>query len=121
MKAFVEVESGDSCSSLVGVEHGLIAEMIQVGAGQGTLAPGTLLMRDGTKAILPADAYAVLGFLVDTTESAKSVTCYTHGSFLRSLVEAAMGAPVDQTGTDALRDKGIYLERSVPISYPPAS
>ena len=60
-----------------------------------------------------ATVHGVLAYEVDAT-AANSGVVYLTGSFLRDLVIAAnSGATIDAAFKDALRAKGIYLERSI--------
>ena len=106
--------------NLLGIEDaGLVTESRSIPANQGLLLAGRLLKADGfalsgTDSF--NDAYSLLAFDTDTagpTGSSVPVTTYKAGSFLRRTVETANNRPVDAAGTEALRIKGIFLERSV--------
>ena len=83
---------------------------LDIPAGAGVLKAGTLLARAGTVAVTAAGVHGV-----DTNDMQQCVVVvYLTGSFLRDLVIAAnSGATIDAAFEDALRAKGIYLERSV--------
>ena len=57
--------------------------------------------------------FGVLAYEVDATAATSGVV-YLTGSFLRDpIVAANSGATIDAAFEDALRTKGIYLERSI--------
>jgi hypothetical protein len=86
---------------------------LDIPAGAGVLKAGTFLTRAGAKATTAATTHGILAFETDAT-AATSGTVYLTGSFLRDLIVAAnSGATVDDAFEDALRAKGIYLERSI--------
>ncbi len=73
----------------------------------------TLLSRAGAVAVTAAGVHGVLAYEVDATAATSGVV-YLTGSFLRdSIIAANAGATVDSAFEDALRAKGIYLERSI--------
>jgi hypothetical protein len=86
---------------------------LDITSGQGVLKAGTFLTRAGAKATTAATTFGILAGEVDATAATSGVV-YLTGSFLRDLVVAAnSGATVDDAFEDALRAKGIYLERSI--------
>lgn len=86
---------------------------LAIPAGAGVLKAGTLLTRAGAVAVTAATTFGVLAFATDATAATSGVV-YLTGSFLRDLVVAAnSGATIDAAFEDALRVKGIYLERSI--------
>ena len=79
----------------------------------GVLKAGTFLTRAGAVATTGATVFGVLAHDADAT-AATSGTVYLTGSFLRDLIIAAnSGATIDAAFEDAIRVKGIYLERSI--------
>ena len=79
----------------------------------GVLKAGTFLTRAGAVATTGATVFGILAHEVDAT-AATSGTVYLTGSFLRDpIVAANSGATVDLAFEDALRAKGLYLERSI--------
>ena len=77
------------------------------------LKTGTFLTRAGAVAATGATVFGVLAYEVDATAATSGVV-YLTGSFLRDLIVAAnSGATIDAAFEDALRTKGIYLERSI--------
>ena len=79
----------------------------------GLLKAGCFLTRAGAIATTGATVFGVLAHEVDAT-TATSGTVYLTGSFLRDLIILAnSGATIDAAFEDAIRVKGIYLERSI--------
>ena len=79
----------------------------------GVLKAGTFLTRAGAVATTGATVFGVLAYEVDATAATSGVV-YLTGSFLRDLIVAAnSGATIDAAFEDAIRVKGIYLERSI--------
>ena len=77
------------------------------------LKAGTFLTRAGAVAVTGATVFGVLAYEVDATSAASGVV-YLTGSFLRDpIIAANPGSTVDLAFEDALRTKGLYLERSV--------
>jgi len=110
--------------NLLGVEDaGLVTESRSNAAGQGNLHAGCLLEVDGTKSTeatlteLRRAPHGVLAFDTDTGQSgttgAVPVTVYLAGSFLFTTVESASGFKLLAELIADLRNKGIFLERSV--------
>jgi hypothetical protein len=86
---------------------------LDIAAAQGVLKPGTFLTRAGAKAITAATTHGLLAYEVDATLATSGVV-YLTGSFLRDLIVAAnSGATIDDAFEEGLRDKGIFLERSI--------
>ena len=86
---------------------------LDIPAGAGVLKAGTFLTRAGAPAATAAVVFGVLAYEVDATAATSGVV-YLTGSFLRDAIIAAnSGATIDIAFEDALRIKGIYLERSV--------
>src|SRR5262245_51914320 len=101
-------------SSILGAEpFPTTTYSLDIAGGAGVLKPGTFLTRAGAKATTAATTFGVLAHETDAT-AATSGTIYLTGSFLRDLIVLAnTGATIDDAYEDALRAKGIYLERSV--------
>jgi hypothetical protein len=79
----------------------------------GVLKAGTFLTRAGAVATTGATVFGVLAYEVDATALTSGVV-YLTGSFLRDLVILAnSGATIDAAFEDAIRVKGLYLERSI--------
>jgi hypothetical protein len=79
----------------------------------GLLKAGCFLTRAGAIATTGATVFGILAHDTDATAATSGVV-YLTGSFLRDLVAAAnSGATIDAAFEDAIRVKGIYLERSV--------
>ena len=86
---------------------------LDIPAGGGVLKAGTFLTRAGAMATRRLPRSASWPATVDATAATSGVV-YLTGSFLRKLVVAAnSGATIDDAFEDALRAKGIYLERSI--------
>jgi hypothetical protein len=100
--------------SILGAEpQPLTTYSLDIPAGAGVLKPGTFLTRGGAKATTAATTFGILSYEVDATAATSGVV-YLTGSFLRDLIVLAnSGATIDDAFEDALRTKGIYLERSV--------
>lgn len=98
-------------------DAGLVTESRSINAGQGTLKAGTLLEEDGTKSSSSGGLYCVLAFDVDTgvsgTNGTLGVTTYIGGSFLRHTIEAASGFQLTDNQLADMRNKHIFVERSV--------
>ena len=103
-----------SAVSILGAEpYPLTTYSLDIPAGAGVLKAGTLLSRAGAVAVTAAGVHGVLAYEVDATAATSGVV-YLTGSFLRDpIVAANSGATIDATFEDALRAKGIYLERSI--------
>jgi hypothetical protein len=99
---------------ILGAEpYPLTTYSLAIPGGAGVLKPGTFLTRARAKAVTAATVFGVLAFETDAT-AATSGTVYLTGSFLRDLVVAAnSGATIDAAFEDALRSKGLFLERSI--------
>jgi hypothetical protein len=104
-----------SSVSLLGSEPFPITTFsLDIPAGGGVLKAGTFLARAGTVAITAANTFGILASEVDATTVATSGVVYLTGSFLRDpIIAANAGATVDAAFEDALRSKGLFLERSI--------
>jgi hypothetical protein len=86
---------------------------LDIPGGAGVLKQGALLTRAGAPAATGATVFGVLAYEVDAT-TATSGAVYLTGSFLRKpIIAANPGATIDTAFEDALRPKGIFLERSI--------
>jgi hypothetical protein len=101
-------------SSILGAEpFPITTYSLDIPAGGGVLKPGTFISRAGAKATTAGGTFGILSYEVDAT-SATSGVVYLTGSFLRDLIVAAnTPTVVDDAFEDALRAKGLYLERSI--------
>jgi hypothetical protein len=101
-------------ASILGAEpFPLTTYSLAIPAGAGQLKAGAFLTRAGAVAVTAATVFGVLAYETDATAATSGVV-YLTGSFLRDRVVAAnSGATIDAAFEDALRGKGIYLERSV--------
>ncbi len=96
------------------VTHNLIIK-----GNQGMLSPGTLIKADGAKAATAAETFGILGFSTDTDQGDVAVTVYLAGDFNRSIVEAANERQLTPADLETLRNKGIFIIRSIPSFVPP--
>lgn len=103
-----------SAGSILGSEpYPTTTFSLAIPAGAGVRKAGTFLTRAGAVAVTGATTFGVLAHDIDAT-AATSGTVYLTGSFLRDLIVAANpGSTIDIAFEDALRVKGLYLERSI--------
>jgi hypothetical protein len=105
-------------TSILGAEpFPLTTHSLGLTAGQGTLAAGTLVDALGTKLVGPTAtaAFGVLAHETVTDATAQvGATVYISGSFIAERIkDANAGVTFDQAALDVLREKNIYLERSI--------